>query len=519
MNMTEKRWNNFPSLVDGLKALLAVLWLLSPAADAVQPLRPYSSPSGQRRAPSHVLVKFRKGPARAIAAIAAAGLNRKREISRLGVQVVDLPAGQTAEEAVAELQKRFGADLEYAEPDRIVTMVKIPDDPLYGSQYHLAKIGCPAAWDSTTGSGVTIAIADTGVMSTHPDLAGHLLTGFNVLDSGTDVTDNIGHGTAVAGAAAAIGDNALGVAGVAYNATILPIKISNDGFASDSDIAEAIIYAANHEAKVVNVSFGSNDPAPAGCWGDTVINAAAYMRSRRGLVIMSAGNAGINKGCSNIPEIINVSAVDSSDVIAYFSNYGAEIDVSAPGVGIWMTNCSGCSDGHYAGKGNYVSENGTSFAAPIAAGVLGLIYAIDATFTADQAQQILFDSTYDLGTPGYDIYYGWGRVNAQNAISLAQQRSILFQEERLSNVYAYPNPWDARKMADQKVTIENVPDDATIKIFTLSGFWVTDLQPSNGRAVWQPLTNHAGERVASGVYFYYVKTSKNKVTGEIAIIR
>jgi len=302
---------------------------------------------------------------------------------------------------------------------------------------------------------------------------------------------------------------------VAFNASILPIRISTDtaGTSTDFDIATAITYAADHGAKVINISFNSDVVGQ--CWSQTVLNAASYMNSKGGLVVIAAGNAGIDKGCANNPQIIDVAATDQNDNKASFSNFGAELDIAAPGVGIISTNCTSCV---LVPGSNYATGDGTSFAAPVVAGVLGLIYAIDGTFTANQAQQILFDTAKDLGAGGYDTTFGWGRVNAQSAVATAQQRSVLFKQESLTNVYAFPNPWDTRKYTNRLVTIANVPDDATVKIFTLSGFWVKTLVPSNGRAPWD-LTNDSGARVASGLYFFLVKTGSAKAHGEIAIIK
>jgi thermitase len=458
------------------------------------------------RAADHILVKFKSGAsaARRGAVLAQFKLSLGKEIIPLGVNIVSIPASKTPEQAITELKAQYGADIEYVEMDRILYAVKIPNDPIYPFQYHLPLINAPTAWDTTTGAGITIAIADTGVDITHPDLSAHLTVAHNVLDGSSNVTDNIGHGTAVAGAAAAVGDNGVGITGAAYNATILPIKISDDGSTNESFIATAITYAADHGAKVVNVSFNSS----AGCWSQTVLGAADYMNSKGGLVVIAAGNDGIDKGCSNNPDIIDVGATDSNNLNAVFSNFGAEVDVTAPGVGIIMTGVGGV----------YVIGDGTSFAAPITAGVVALIYAIDPSLTAAQVQQILFDSAKDLGTPGYDIHYGWGRVDAANAISLAEQRSVTFRLNALSNVYAYPNPWDIRKNNSRLITFANLPDTATLKIFTLSGFWVKTLQPANGRATWD-LTSDAGDRVASGLYFYLATNGDTKVRGTIAVIK
>jgi len=337
--------------------------------------------------------------------------------------------------------------------------------------------------------------------------------GFNVVDGNTNTSDAYGHGTFVAGVAAAVGNNAIDVTGVAFNTSIMPLRISTDtaGSASEFDIALAIEYAADHGAKVCNVSFGSDF-----CDSPIFLDAGTYMQSKGGLVVQAAGNSGLNRGCPTTPQVIIVSATDENDNLASFSNIGNEIAVAAPGVHIISTVCNACTP---LGGGELGSGDGTSFAAPIAAGVLALIFSIDQTFTAAQAQQILFDTADDLGPAGYDISYGWGRVNAAKAVGVSGERSVVFRQENLVNVYAYPNPWDIRHNSRRQITIANIPDDSSVKIFTLSGLWVTTLQPSNGRAVWT-LTNDSGQSVASGLYLYLVKTnSGNMVRGKIAIIK
>ncbi|MFA5975394.1 MAG: S8 family serine peptidase [Elusimicrobiota bacterium] len=470
-----------------------------------------------RRASDHILVKFRSQAtaAKRTAALAHLRVTEKHTLSPIGVKVLSVPAGVTPEEMINRIQTEMGNEVEFAELDTVQFAQKIPNDPLLSSQYHLNKTACPAAWDTTSGAGITIAIADTGVMPTHPDLAGHLVPGVNVAEGNLDTSDQEGHGTTVAGAAAAIGDNNLDVAGVAYNASIMPIKIVEgaDDFSYSVVMASAIIYAADHGIKVLNMSFGSDF-----CDSVVILQAADYMRSKGGLVIKSAGNSSINRGCAQMPGLVYVSATDADDHLTDFSNFGQEIGVSAPGSAILTTNCNGCLQG--PGHGEVDTVAGTSFSSPITAGVMALIFSIDSTFTPEQAQQILFDSTDDLGDPGYDIYYGWGRVNASRAVELAKQRSITFQLNSLTNVYAYPNPWDVRRTGNRLMTFANIPDGASVKIFTLSGFWVKNLTPSNGRATWD-LTNSAGEPVASGLYFYLIKSSdgEHKARGTVAIIK
>lgn len=235
---------------------------------------------------------------------------------------------------------------------------------------------------------------------------------------------------------------------------------------------------------------------------------------------MSAGNRGLNKGCGDDPEIIEVSATGATDVLSWFSNYGASVDVAAPGEDIVTTNCPTCAD-PAINPGDYDTFSGTSLSAPLVSGVLAMIYTVDAGFTPDRAQQILFDSADDRGPAGKDIYYGWGRVNAASAVLLAQTRTLFFQQNSLTNVYVYPNPWDIRKHAQRQVTFANTPEGSVIKIFTLSGFWVKTLlvPPGYAEMPWD-LRNDSGDLVASGLYFYAVESQTgSKVKGKFAVIR
>lgn len=473
-------------------------------------------------APDHILVKFRPVASASSqhAIMAHYNLSSQEVIQSLGIHKVTIPANVTPEEMAEQLKAEYGEAIEYAEVDHYQYPLLTPNDPSFSLQYHLPKISAPSAWDSTTGRGITIAIADTGMDPNHPDLMGHTVAGYNVADGNNNTNDQHGHGTAVAGTAAAIGNNGIDGAGGAYDATLMPIKIvsaaacvSKDNcFSQDSWIASAITYAADHGAKVCNVSFGNDF-----CDSQTLLDAGTYMQSKGGLVVKAAGNSGINRGCSTTPQLIIVSATDSNDNYASFTNYGNEIAVSAPGVSIWAANCNACYMN--LGQGSFYPVSGTSFSSPLTASVVALIFAVDRTFAAGQAQRILLDSADHLGTPGFDIHFGNGRINAARAVQLAQQRSKEFQLGNLTSVYAYPNPWDARRSSKRQITIANMPDTASVKIFTLSGYWVKTLTPANGLAVWD-LTTDGGDSVASGLYFYLVKTTGGTVArGKIAIIK
>jgi thermitase len=313
----------------------------------------------------------------------------------------------TNEEFLADELMATGA-VEFAEPDYLVPPALVPDDTLYSLSWHHPKINTPSAWDTSTGSGVTIAVLDTGVDSTHPDLAGQLVPGRNVLGNNSDTRDVHGHGTWVAGVAAAAGNNTIGITGVAFNAKIMPIRIADEsGYAYWSNMATGIVYAADHGARVANLSYNSS------CGASTIISAAQYLRTKKGVLVVAAGNDAKEITDTASADVTCVSATDSSDALTNFSNFGNLIDIAAPGEGIYATN----------NGGGYSAVNGTSFSAPITAGVYALMIAANPVLTSSQLDSYLFGSVDDLGTAGKDKYFGHGRVDAQSAVDAAADKT------------------------------------------------------------------------------------------------
>jgi thermitase len=332
---------------------------------------------------------------------------KRRKIGQSNLHVIDLPAG-VSEQATVERLRRNPA-FRLVELDRRVKSTLAVTDPYVGSEWHLAKIGATTAWDTTQGAGVTIAILDSGVDPSHPDLVANLVPGFNVYGNNTDTSDVCGHGTAVAGSAAARSNNGIGVAGVAGQAKIMPIRVayldsaSNSCYAYTSTIASGITYAADHGARIANVSYGplAGDP--------TIQSAANYMKSKGGLVFVSAGNNGIDEKATPTTSLIAVSASDSADAKASWSSYGSFVSIAAPGAGIWTTSKGG----------TYGGWNGTSFASPVAAGVAALMMAAAPSLDGAQIEQAMFATAVDLGAAGRDPYFGYGRVNALAAVKAA----------------------------------------------------------------------------------------------------
>ena len=337
---------------------------------------------------------------------------KKRKLGQSNLHIIELPGNASETAILKQLEHR--PEFKFAELDRIVESTLAVNDPYIGSAWHINKIGASTAWDSTRGSGVTIAILDSGVETGHPDLKANMVAGRNIYSNNTDVSDICGHGTAVAGAAAAASNNGIGVAGIAGAAKIMPLRIAywnttyNSCYASYSTIAAGITYAADNGARVANASYARLAGSSA------VLSAARYMKSKGGLVFVSAGNANVDEKIAADPALVVVSATTSTDARSSFSSYGAAVSLAAPGSGIWTTGQGGA----------YVSKNGTSFSSPIAAGVAAMMMAARPDLGPDTIQSLMYSTATDLGTAGRDVYFGYGRVNAAAAVAAAKKYGV-----------------------------------------------------------------------------------------------
>ena len=329
------------------------------------------------------------------------------KIEGINVRVIQLPP-QASEKAVEALLKN-NKHLKFAERDMIVRPEGTANDTYYSSAWHLPKIGATTAWDVTTGDNVVIAVLDSGVDATHPDLAGRLIPGWNFYDNNSNTADVFGHGTLVAGSASANTNNGVGVASVAGNALIMPLRISaTDGSASFSNMAKALTWAADKGAHVANISYQSVSGSA------TVASAAQYMKNKGGVTVVAAGNTGVEQTFAPTDTMISVSATTSSDAVASWSSYGSYVDVAAPGSGIWTTKKGG----------GYGSANGTSFASPVTAAVIAMMRSVNPVLPPADLEKILISTAVDLGTAGFDKKFGHGRINAAAAVSAAQSAKV-----------------------------------------------------------------------------------------------
>ena len=340
------------------------------------------------------------------AAVALLGASVVQHIPATGEYLLTLPAGENEDSFARRLlaSGRF----HYAHPDWLCFPLDTPNDPFYGNQWHHPVIQSPQAWDLTHGGAEVIcAFVDTGVDLDHPDLAAHLVPGYNSVDrvaqlDGGDVADINGHGTAVAGTACAIGDNGLGVAGVGWNQRIMMVRTSNltNGNASMSNILDGARWAAENGARVVSASYsGVNE--------QSVNQTGRVIRDDfDALFCFAAGNSNDNLGSFDHRYVVVVGATTFADAKASFSSYGRAVDVFAPGVSVWSTR----------NGGSYGGVSGTSFSTPMTNGVLSMVWSVGPSLSADQVELIVFETCDDLGDPGDDDVFGHGRVNVFRAV-------------------------------------------------------------------------------------------------------
>jgi len=372
-------------------------------------------------------------PAQAIVYFEGQGLHVLDTIPQIGVWHVQSRAmGDT--DVLANLQAQPA--VAWAEINGTMRIAEVmPNDNFYQAQQeNLRVIRLPDAWEVTTGDDTIIAMVDTGIDLSHPDLATKIwsnpgevpansldddangfvddLQGWDFVHADSLPDDDQGHGSHVSGIAAAGTNNHTGIAGVSWGARLMPLKaLDQNGGGSWDDISQAIIYAADNEARVINLSIGGDE------YSQTIVDAIEYARSRGSLVVAAAGNGG---GAVMFParmaNVLAVAATDNQDIPWNLSNRGPEIDVAAPGVEIFSTN----------GAGSYTDLSGTSMSTAHVSGLAALLWSLDSDLVAGEIAEAITVTAVDVWSPGFDHLTGWGRIDASAAASLLGHHSAYF---------------------------------------------------------------------------------------------
>jgi subtilisin family serine protease len=328
----------------------------------------------------------------------------------------EIAPGADPRTAVTRL-RRFAAGFAHVGLDHEGGLAEIPDDPQFNLQYALrntgqtvsgsvgipgADVGATAAWDLADGGNLVIAVLDSGI-DPHGELAGRILPGINVPDGTTITIDECNHGTHVAGILAARGGNGVGMAGLAWNARLMPVVVVNGCTGFEANVASGLVWAVDNGARLVNMSlqFYAFNPI--------FQQAVQYAHAQGALMVAATGN----NGNTNIAaparwnETIAVAATDNRDVRAGFSNFGPEVDIAAPGVNVWSLS----------GTTSFAYKSGTSMAVPHVTAAAALLWSYNPALTRDEVRALLLNGAVDLGDPGVDPNYGAGRL--QIAASLA----------------------------------------------------------------------------------------------------
>ena len=326
-----------------------------------------------------------------------------------GPVITTMPA-DSAGEARALVAKAQDADSTIAVSIAQPVDLAAVNDTKRSSQWALNTLSAESVWAKSTGSGVTVAVVDTGVKGSHPDLGGRVLAGYDVVTGGRKGNvDGNGHGTHVAGIIAATAGNGTGVAGFAPKVRILPVRVVDSRGASNTGyLAEGIVWAANNGAKIINISMGGSGVDP------NLDTAIQYAASKNVVVVAAAGNERLDGNKVHYPaaydNVLAVGASDSRNKIASYSNTGSYVDVVAPGSGIWST---------YLSPG-YAMMSGTSMATPYVSATAALAVSAAGTgYSATTIESEIMSTARDLGTAGRDNTYGFGLISPISAVTLA----------------------------------------------------------------------------------------------------
>lgn len=330
-----------------------------------------------------------------------------KELPYSGYVIIKVAPGKEMGQLRALRDKGKKANLNF-----IVNQFATPNDPGFGNQWNIPAIQVDQAWDITTGLGIKVAVIDTGLATGGSDGVACTVDAKNTIDGSSNVFDGNGHGTHVSGTIAQTTNNAIGVAGVAYDACVIPIKaLSDSGQGTDSDMAEAIAYAVDKGARVISMSLGY----PASYSLSDFAGSASYsvLNNIPDNVIVVAASG--NEGASNVsypashPNTIAVGAIANGNTIASYSNKGPSLDLVAPGSGI-------AQETRYNSTWGYYAYSGTSMATPHVSAAVALLLSANGSLTRANVLDKLKSSALDLGNTGEDSVYGAGLIQVSNSL-------------------------------------------------------------------------------------------------------
>ncbi|MGN7851938.1 Ig-like domain-containing protein [Exiguobacterium sp. 22311] len=337
----------------------------------------------------------------------------KKKENRNALLVVDVPADQSVASFKDELKKEAG--VVRVEQDHLVYKTQTPNDPDFSTQFHHRNIETEKAWTRTMGArSVIVAVIDDGIDQNHRDLRGNIVDGYDIVNNSPYTITNGDHGTHVAGIISGVSNNGLGGTGVAPTTTVMPLDVFTGDSAYSSDVIKAIYRATDRGASIINMSLGSY------YYNSLYQSAINYAHDKGVVVIAAAGNDATSRKHypSSYNHVVSVASTTSWDDASYFSNYGEDIDIAAPGSSIYST----------LPYDDYGYMSGTSMASPVVAGVAALIKADDFSMTNDQIVSRLEETADDLGTNGWDYEFGHGRVNAANALLIKEYGQLYIDE-------------------------------------------------------------------------------------------